>query len=65
MPKVNPSNEVGAIVHAVSDRVLGDHAAKNIYGNINHAKMCLRGTVVNVFDGRLPGGGNAVWKLTV
>jgi hypothetical protein len=46
MPKVDPRNEVGAIVRAVSNRVLGNHAAKNIYGNINYAKMCLRGTVV-------------------
>ena len=65
MPKVDPGNEVGAIVHAVSNRVLGDHAEKNIYGNVNYAKIFLQGTVVNVFDGRAPGGKNAVWKLTV
>ena len=65
MPKVDPRNEVGAIIHTISNRVLSDHAAKNIYGNINYAKMFLQGTVVNVFDGRAPGGKNAVWKLTV
>ena len=64
MPKVDPRNEVGANIHAVSNRVPGDHAAKNIYGNVNYAKMFLQGTVVNVFDGRAPGGKNA-WKLTV
>jgi hypothetical protein len=64
MPNVDPRNEVGAIVHAVSNRVPGNHAAKNIYGNVNYAKMFLQGTVVNVFDGRAPGGKNA-WKLTV
>jgi len=65
VPKVDPRNEVGAIVHAVSNRVPGDHAAKNIYGNVNYAEMFLQGTVVNVFDGGAPGGKNAVWKLMV
>ena len=65
MPKVDPRNEVGAIVHAVSNRVLSNHAVKNIYGNINYAKMFLQGTVVNDFDGRVPGGKNSIWKLTV
>jgi hypothetical protein len=51
MPKVDPRNEVGAIVHAVANRVLSDHTAKNIYGNVNYAKTFLQGTVVNVFDG--------------
>jgi len=63
MPKVDPRNEVGAIVHAVSNRVLSDHTAKNIYGNVNYAKTFLQGTVINVFDGRTPGGKNAVCKL--
>jgi hypothetical protein len=56
---------VGKIVCAVSNRVLSDHTAKNIYGNVNYAKTFLQGTVINVFDGRTPGGKNAVWKLTV
>ncbi len=56
MPKVDPMNEVCVIVHAVSNRVPGDHAAKNIYGNVNYAKMFLQGAVVNVFDGHAPGG---------
>ena len=47
---------MGAIVHAVSNRVPGDHAVKNIYGNVNYAKMFLQGTGVNVFDGRAWGG---------
>jgi len=57
MPKVDPRNEVGAIVHAVLNRVLSDHTAKNIYGNVNYAKTFLQGTVINVFDGRTSGGG--------
>ena len=65
MPKVDPRNEVGAIVHAISNRVLSNHAVKNIYGNINYAKMVLQGTIVNDFDGRVPGGKNSIWKLTV
>ena len=46
MPKVDPRNEVGAIVHAVSNRVLSDHTTKNIYGNVNNAKTFLQGTVI-------------------
>jgi len=30
-------NEVGAIVHAVANRALSDHTAKNIFGNVNYA----------------------------
>jgi hypothetical protein len=58
-------NEVGAIVHAVANRGLSDHTAKKIFGNVNYAKHFLQGTVVGFFDGRVPGGKNAVWKLTV
>jgi hypothetical protein len=58
-------NEVGAIVHAVANRALSDHTSKNIFGNVNYAKLCLQGTVMGFFDGRAPGGKNAVWKLTV
>ena len=65
MPKVDPRNEVGTIIHAISNRVLSDHTTKNIYNNVNYAKTFLQGTVVNVFDGRARGGKNAIWKLTV
>jgi hypothetical protein len=58
-------NKVGAIVHAVANRALSDHTAKNIFGNVNYAKYFLQGTVVGFFDGRAPGGENAAWKLTV
>ncbi len=56
MPKVDPRNEVGVIVHAVLNRVLSDHAVKNIYGNVYYAKMFLQSTITNVFDGRALGG---------
>ena len=56
---------MGAIVHAVANRVLRDHTAKNIFGNVDYSKHFLQGTVVGVFNGRAPGGKNAVWKLTV
>ena len=65
MPKVDPRNEVGTIVHAILNRVPSDHTTKNIYGNVNYAKTFLQGTVIHVFDERTPGGGNAIWKLTV
>ena len=60
MPKVDPRNEVGVIVHAISNRVPGDHATKNIYGNVNYAKMFLQGILVNVFDGRAPVMGHGI-----
>jgi hypothetical protein len=56
MPKVDPRNEVGVIVHAISKNVLGDHTAKNVYGNVNYAKTFIRGTVMNVFNGVCRGG---------
>ena len=44
-------NEVGTIVHAIANRALSDHTAKNIFGNVNYAKHFLQGTVVGFFDG--------------
>jgi hypothetical protein len=35
MPKVDPRNKVGAIVHAIANRVLSNPTAENIYGNVN------------------------------
>ena len=63
--KKDPRDKVGEIVHAVANRALSDHTAKNIFGNVNYAKHFLQGTVMGFFDGRPPGGKNAVWKLTV
>ena len=65
MPKVDLRNKMGVIVHVISNRVLSDHTAKNIYGNVNYAKTFLQGTVMNIFDGRTPGGKNVIWKMTV
>ncbi len=58
--KVDGRNEVGAIVHAVANRVLSNHTAKNIFGNVNYSKHFLQGTIVGVFNGCAPGGANAV-----
>ena len=41
MQKVDPRNKVGTIVHAISNRVLSNHTAKNTYGNVNYAKTFL------------------------
>ena len=60
--KVDGRNKVGAIVHAVANRVLSDHTVKNIFGNVNYSKHFLQGTVVGVFNVRAPGGKNAIWK---
>jgi hypothetical protein len=52
MPKKkDPRNEVGVIGYAVVDKVLSDHTAKNIFGNVNYAKHFFQGTVVGFFDG--------------
>ncbi len=48
---------MGMFVHAILKIVLGDHTAKNIYGNVNNAKTFTLGTIVNVSDGRVLGGG--------
>ena len=63
--KKDPRNKVGAIVHAVANRALSDHTAKNIFGNVNYAKHFLQGTIVGVFNGHTPGGKNVIWKLMV
>ena len=63
--KKDPRDEVGTIVHAVANRVLSDHTAKNIVSNVNYAKHFLQGSVAGVFNGSVPGGKNAIWKLTV
>jgi hypothetical protein len=49
---------VGVIAHTISKNVLGNNTAKNVYGNVNYAKMLIQGTLVNVFDGRMSGGKN-------
>jgi hypothetical protein len=51
MPKFNPM-----IVHTISKIVLGNLATNNIYENVNYAKTFIQGTIVNVFDGHIPGG---------
>jgi hypothetical protein len=63
--KKDPRDKTGTIIHAIADRVLSDHTAKNIYGNVNYCKYFMQGTVVDVFNGRVPGRKNAIWKLTV
>ncbi len=65
MPKVDPRNKVDAITHAVVNKIMCNYTARNIYGNVNSTKTFIQGTVGNVFDGRMPGGENAVWKLMV
>jgi hypothetical protein len=37
-------------------KIMGYHTTKNIYGNVNYAKILTQGTVMNVFDCRVPGG---------
>jgi hypothetical protein len=63
--KKDPRDKTGTIIHAIANRVLSGHTAKNIYGNVNYCKYFMQGTVVDVFDGRAPGEKNVIWKLTV
>jgi hypothetical protein len=63
--KKDPRDKTGAIIHAITNRVLSDYTAKNIYGNVNYCKYFMQGTVVDVFNGRALGGKNAIWKLMV
>jgi hypothetical protein len=58
MLKVDLRNKVGVIVPAVLKIVLGNHTVKNVYGNVNYAKTFIQGTIVNVFDGPVPGKKN-------
>jgi hypothetical protein len=45
MLKVDLRNKVDMIVHAISKIVLGNHSAKNVYGNVNYAsKIFIQGT---------------------
>ncbi len=62
--KKDPRDKTGAIIHAVANRVLSNHTARNIYSNVNYCKYFMQGTVVDVFNGCAPGGKNAIWKLT-
>ncbi len=36
---------------------MGDHTVKNVYGHVNYATTFIQGTVVNVSNGRVLGGG--------
>jgi hypothetical protein len=65
MPKVDPRNEVGVIVHTVSKNDLGNHTSKIVYRNVNYTKTFIQGIIVNVFNGCVLGGDNSIWKLTV
>ncbi len=58
MPKVNLRNKVSVIVHAVSKNVPGNHTAKTVYGKVNYAKTFIKGTIMNVLNGRVLGEGN-------
>jgi hypothetical protein len=55
MPKVHPRNKVGAIIHAIMNRVLSNHTTRNICGIVNYAKTFIQSTVVNVFDQNMLG----------
>jgi hypothetical protein len=45
----NPRDKEGAIVHALTKWALGEHTAKNIFGNVDYNKTFIQGTIVNVF----------------
>ena len=63
--KKDPRDKEGAIVHALAKWALGKHTANNTFGIVDHNKMLIQGTIVNVFDGRKPNAKNAVWVFRV
>jgi hypothetical protein len=63
--KKDPRDEEGVIVHALSKWAVGEHTARNTFGNVDCNKTFIEGTVVNVFDGRATGAKNASWRLMV
>ncbi len=44
--KKDPRDKTGTIIHAIANRVLSDHTAKNIYGNVNYCKYFMQGIAV-------------------
>jgi hypothetical protein len=58
MPKVDLRNKVGVIVHAILKNILGNHTMKKVYGNVNHTKTFIQGTIMIVFNRPIPGGKN-------
>jgi hypothetical protein len=65
MPPIDLRNVVGETVHALVNRVLGNHSAKTIYGNTNWCKYLMEGTVANAHDGHKAGAKNILWKVSV
>jgi hypothetical protein len=63
--KKDPRDEKGVIVHALSKWAVGEHTARNIFGNVDYNKTFMEGTVVNVFDGHAMGAKNSSWRLMV
>ena len=55
--KKDPRNKVGTIVHVDANRVLSNHTAKTILGNMNYSKHFLQGTIIGVVNRRAPGEG--------
>jgi hypothetical protein len=50
--KKDRRDKTGTIIHAVANRVLSNHTAKYIYGNVNYCKYFMQGTVIDVRRGR-------------
>jgi hypothetical protein len=63
MPKIDPRNAPGTVVHAAADKVLGKCTAKAYLGNINFCLTFLQGVVVHASDGKEGGAKRAQWKL--
>jgi hypothetical protein len=65
--KKDPRDKTGTIIHAVANRVLRDHTAKNIYGNVLSAARLSITTIKSATGPQLfvlaaPSHGNCVLK---
>ncbi len=63
MPKIDPRNAPGTVVHAATDKVLGKRTAKAYLRNTNYCLTFLQGVVVHASDGKGGCAKRAQWKL--
>jgi hypothetical protein len=63
MPKIDPWNASGTVIHAAADKVLSKCTARAHLGNINYCLTFLQGVVVRSSDGKEGGVKRMQWKL--
>ncbi len=63
MPKINPRNAPGTIIHAAANKVLDKCTARAQLGNPNYCLTFFQGVVVRSSDGKERGVKRVQWKL--